>query len=77
MFKSVEVEEIFSELAWGPYIKDVHIEGGRRGWPKRTFAVCGRRGEGVFDQMRTSAFYESFGTIGQSVVVLLENCNLS
>ena len=61
MFKSVEVEEIFSELAWGPYTKDVHIEGGRRGWPKRTFADVGG---GVFDQMRTSAFYESIGTIG-------------
>ena len=72
MFKSVEVEEIFSELAWGPYIKDVHIEGGRRGWPKRTFAdVGGRR---CLTKCGRPHFMK---VLTQSVVVLLENCNLS
>ena len=62
MFKSVEVKEIFSELAWGAIHKGRPHRGGKEGLAKAD--VCGRRGEGVFDQMRSSAFYESFGTIG-------------
>ena len=43
MFKSVEVEEIFSELAWGPYINDKGRphRGGKEGLAK---ADVGGRG---------------------------------